>query len=63
MIPTRATQPYRRGPREPGSALQAMLAGKPGFLPNPMDLERETMKRARGGLGALLMSLPVRPRR
>jgi hypothetical protein len=37
-----------------------MLAGKPGFQPNPMDLERETMRRRRGGLGALLLSLPRR---
>lgn len=57
MLPA---QPYRRGPREPGLALRMMLAGKPGFLPNPMDLERETLKRGRGGLGALLASLPRR---
>lgn len=57
MQPTRASQPYRRGAREPGLALQMMLQGRPGFQPNPMDLERETMKRARGGLGALLLSL------
>lgn len=57
MQPTRRSQPYRRGPREPGLALQMMLAGKPGFQPNPMDLERETMMRRRGGLGAILRSM------
>lgn len=57
---SRRTQPYRRGAREPGLALQMMLAGKPGFIPNPMDLERETMRRRHGGLAALLMSLPRR---
>ena len=61
MQPSRRTQPYRRaGGREPGLALQMMLAGKPGFMPNPMDMERETMRRRRGGLGALLLSLPRR---
>lgn len=61
MVPTRRSQPYRKaGGREPGMALQMMLAGKPGFQPNPMDLERETLRRRRGGLGALLKSLPRR---
>lgn len=47
--PTRATQPYRQGaPRAPGQALSAMLAGRPGFLPNPMDYQRG------GGLADLL---------
>jgi hypothetical protein len=41
-------------------ALRMMLQGRPGFQPNPMDLERETMRRRRGGLGALLLSLPRR---
>jgi hypothetical protein len=39
-------------------ALRMMLQGRPGFQPNPMDLERETMKRQRGGLGAVLQALP-----
>lgn len=55
---TRRSQPYRRGPREPGMALRMMLQGRPGFQPNPQDLERQTMSRHRGGLGALLRSIP-----
>lgn len=42
-------QPYRRGGREPGAALAAMLAGRPVFLPNPMDLQRRNLKRVRRG--------------
>lgn len=45
MQPTRATQPFRRDTgREPGPALAAMLRGAPAFLPNPMDVQRRTMK-------------------
>lgn len=45
-------QPYRQGAmRPPTNALQAMLAGKPQFLPNPMDLQRQAQK---GGLLWLL---------
>lgn len=57
---SRRSQPYRRGARDPGMALRNMMQGRPGFLPNPMALERETMKRQRGGLGAVLRSLPQR---
>lgn len=41
MFPSRRTQPYRRGAgREPGPALDAMLAGRPSFLPNPSHAPR-----------------------
>jgi hypothetical protein len=63
VIPSRRTQPYRRGAREPSSSLGAMLAGRSPSLGNPMDAQREAMKRrpvparqlAHGGLGVLLM--------
>jgi hypothetical protein len=42
---TRRTQPYRRRQRESGPALSAMLRGSPFYLPNPMDLQRQTLKR------------------
>jgi hypothetical protein len=38
-------QPYRRRRRHPGPTLDAMLKGAPAFLPNPMDLQRRTLKR------------------
>jgi hypothetical protein len=37
-------QPYRRGARQPGAALGAMLRGKPHYLPNPQDAGRRAMK-------------------
>ena len=56
MIPTRTTQPYRRGPRQQGAALSAMLAGKPMYLPNPADTQRQTamMGRQKNPLAAML---------
>lgn len=44
MKPTRATQPYRKGAREQSSALSAMLAGRPTYLPNPQDIQRKRLK-------------------
>lgn len=41
MKPSRRTQPYRRGDRAPGAALRAMLLGKPFFLANPADYQRQ----------------------
>ena len=43
---TRREQPYRRKRRRPGSALDAMLKGGPGFLPNPQDLRRLAQRKA-----------------
>lgn len=40
MIPTRKTQPYRKGRRSPGAALRAMLLGKPMYSSNPADFTR-----------------------
>lgn len=45
MLPTRRTQPYRRGEREVSPALLAMLQGRPQFAPNPMD-QRRAQQRA-----------------
>lgn len=43
------TQPYRRGPRELGMALQAMLLGRqPGML-NPGDFARQRAQMGAGG--------------
>lgn len=43
--PTRRTQPYRRGTgRELTPALQAMLQGRPSYLPNPADRQRLLQK-------------------
>lgn len=40
MKPTRATQPYRKGPRTPGLALTAMLRGRTVGGMNPADTKR-----------------------
>lgn len=41
FTPTRRTQPYRNnGQRQPGMALQNMMAGQPLHMPNPMDTQR-----------------------
>ena len=43
---TRRTQPYRRKlGRQAGPSLSAMLKGAPLGLPNPMDLQRQMLKR------------------
>lgn len=45
-------QPYKQGALRPQtSALAAMLAGRPAYLPNPMDIQRQAQK---GGLLWLL---------
>ena len=48
MIPLRQAQPYRRGPRQPGAPLVAMLAGRPLFLPNPQQPQRDAQRLAQG---------------
>lgn len=40
MQPTRRTQPYRQGPRQPGAALDAMLRGSGVAGWNPIDTHR-----------------------
>lgn len=41
-------QPYRRRKnRPPGQTLEAMLRGRPAYLPNPMDWRRRMLKRGR----------------
>lgn len=55
FVPNRATQPYRRSlEREQTPALSAMLLGRPAFMANPMDAQRQLQKRA--SLAALLMA-------
>lgn len=44
MKPTRSTQPYRQGAREPGPALDAMLRGRDSQGHNPKDLERAMVR-------------------
>lgn len=40
MKPTRKTQPYRKGARQPGAALDAMRRGATAGGLNPMDVQR-----------------------
>jgi hypothetical protein len=48
MKMTRRAQPYRRKKGRPqGASLTAMLKGAPFYLPNPMDQQREFLKRRR----------------
>jgi hypothetical protein len=48
IVPTRRTQPYRANMgREQSSALQAMLAGRPTFLPNPGRTRQDLLKQTR----------------
>lgn len=62
MMASRGTQPYRAGARQPSQALQAMLAGKPAFLGNPMDLTRRIQRRAGKGHELALLLLQGRSR-
>lgn len=39
-------QPYRRGARQPGAPLGAMLRGKPLYLPHPSTAKRAVQKLA-----------------
>jgi hypothetical protein len=44
---TRRTQPYRKGARQPGAALMAMLRGRSLTGYNPADITRMASSRAR----------------
>lgn len=55
-------QPYRQGAREQSQALQAMLAGRPLFMPNPQDQTRQ-LQRKRVNYGALYALLMAQARR
>lgn len=46
--PTPTTQPYRKGPRQPGQALDAMLRGRDASGYNPQDIQRASMLVAAG---------------
>lgn len=52
MKPTRATQPYRKGARQPGSALAAMLRGRTLYGQNPADVRRVSQRKS--GLRGML---------
>lgn len=43
MKATRKTQPYRKGAREPGTALDMILAGRSPTVGNPADQRRQLM--------------------
>jgi hypothetical protein len=50
VIPSRRSQPYRRGyefGREPGPTLQAMLSGRSLYGQNPADVQRLLQRRRR----------------
>lgn len=47
--PTRLTQPYRRGARQPGPALNAMLKGRTSAGYNPMDAKRNVQSLVAAG--------------
>jgi hypothetical protein len=55
MRPTRRSQPYRKGAetRTGGSALSAMLKGRPAFMPNPQQLHRDLHRTSRHMAGAM----------
>lgn len=64
MRPTRATQPYRKGPRQPGAALTAMLRGRTAGGHNPADVSRVAMlMRAKGKTKRRRPQRPERPPR
>lgn len=56
---SRRTQPYRKGPRQPGAALNAMLKGRTASGHNPKDLERNVQRLVREGK----RKRPARPAR
>lgn len=58
MKPSRSTQPYRKGPRHPGSPLAAMLAGHATGARNPQDSKRGVAKRH----GSLARALSAKAR-
>jgi hypothetical protein len=45
----REAQPYRKGPRQPGFALDAMLKGRTASGFNPKDIERNVQRLVRAG--------------
>jgi hypothetical protein len=60
--PTRSTQPYRSGPRQPGAALTAMLKGRTAGGQNPADTTRAAALIA-AGKRTKRPARPVRPQR
>jgi len=57
----REAQPYRKGPRQPGMALNAMLKGRTSSGFNPKDIERNVQRLQRSG--AQQRARPPRPDR
>jgi hypothetical protein len=58
----RRSQPYRRGAREPGAALDAMLRGRDAYGGNPMDLQRNVQTLLRAGRARAKRRQPRPPR-
>jgi hypothetical protein len=59
----REAQPYRKGPREPGPALTAMLKGRTSSGFNPKDIERNVQRLVRAGQARKRPERPSRPER
>jgi hypothetical protein len=59
----RRSQPYRKGPRMPGQALNAMLKGRTSSGYNPKDLERNVQKLVSAGRSRKRPERPARPER
>jgi hypothetical protein len=57
----REAQPYRRGPRQPGFALDAMLKGRTSSGFNPKDIERNVQRLVRAGQARKRPDRPSRP--
>jgi hypothetical protein len=47
MVPSRRTQPFRKGPRAPSIVLTNMKRGRTVFGHNPMDAKRRKKRRLR----------------
>lgn len=60
---TRQSQPYRKGPRQPGMALNAMLKGRTSSGFNPKDIERNVAKMKQAGKQPSRPERPARPER
>jgi hypothetical protein len=61
--PTRQTQPYRKGAREPGAALTAMTRGRTASGYHPKDVEREMLVQAGRKTRKKRPDRPARPPR
>jgi hypothetical protein len=60
---TRRTQPYRKGAREPGAALQAMTRGRTMGGYNPQDAARNVQRLMNAGKARKAAERTARPPR